>query len=234
MRRALSFLTPLAGASDPSPAALLWFPIVGALLGFGVGGVWHLSDWLWPPLVAATLVVLADLVITGMLHFDGLVDSADGLIPHLSPERRLVVMAEPTSGAFGMAVGVVVLALRGAALATLAPSALLVAGLWCASRTLMAATMARVPYARPGGGLAAAFLTARVRPVAAEGVLSAIILAALWRPIPGAIAVLVGLGAGLGVVRLAQRRIGGFTGDVLGAAGMVTETIGLVAAAAWA
>jgi len=233
VRRALSFLTPFAGARDPAPTALLWFPIVGALLGFAVGGVWHLAEWLWPSLVAALLVVVADLVFTGMLHFDGLVDSADGLLPHLATERRLEVMAEPTAGAFGLGVGVVVLALRGAALATLQPSALLLAGLWCASRTLMAATMVRVPYARPGGGLAAAFLTARVRPIAAEGVMSALVLAALWRPIPGPLTVLAALAAGIGVVRLAQRRIGGFTGDVLGAAGMVTETVGLVVAAGW-
>ena len=233
MRSALSFLTPFAGARAPTPTALLWFPIVGALLGFSVGGVWHLADWIWPPLVAAALVVLADLAVTGMLHFDGLVDSGDGLLPHLTPERRLAVMAEPTAGAFGMGVGIVTLALRGAALATLRPSALLLAGLWCGSRTLMAAAIMHVPYARPEGGLADAFMTARVRPVAAEGVLSAVVLAALWKPVPGAVSVLVGLAAGLAVVQLAQRRIGGFTGDVLGAAGMVAETVGLVAAAGW-
>lgn len=233
MRRALSFLTPFAGPTEPAPAALLWFPVVGALLGFAVGGVWHASEWLWPSLVAALVVVAADLLVTGMLHFDGLVDASDGLLPHLPPERRLEVMAEPAAGAFGLGVGVVVLALRGAAVATMRPSALLIAGLWCASRTLMAATMVRLPYARPGGGLAGAFLTHRVRPVAAEGVLTAVVLAALWRPLAGPVVVLAGLAAGLGVVGLAHRRIGGFTGDVLGAAGMVTETVGLVVAAGW-
>lgn len=234
MRRALSFLTPFAGASAPAPTALLWFPLVGALLGSAVGSVWVLADLVWPPLVAALLAVVADLVLTGMLHFDGLVDSADGLLPHLPPEDRLAVMAEPTAGAFGMAVGVVTLALRGAALAVMTPSILLMAGLWCGSRTLMAATIMRVPYARgEGGGLASAFMGQRVRPVAIEGVLTAVVLAALWRPIPGMVAALVGLVAGLGVVRLAQRRIGGFTGDVLGAAGMVAETVGLVVASGW-
>lgn len=238
MRRALSFLTPFAGASDPTPTALLWFPLVGAMLGAAVGAVWVLADLLWPPLVASLLAVVADLVLTGMLHFDGLVDSGDGLLPHLSPEDRLAVMAEPTAGAFGMAIGVVALALRAAALAVMAPSILLMAGLWCGSRTLMAATIMRVPYARDvgsagGGGLASAFMGQRVRPVAIEGVLTAVVLAALWRPFPGAVAVLVGLAAGLGVVRLAQRRIGGFTGDVLGAAGMVAETVGLVVASGW-
>lgn len=234
MRRALSFLTPFFGASEPSPTAVLWFPIVGAALGTAVGGVWWLADRLWPPMVAGALVVGADLALTGMLHFDGLVDSADGLLPHLDTERRLAVMAEPGAGAFGVAVGVMVLALRAAAFAVIRPSLLLVAGLWCGSRTLMAVTMTRVPYARREGGLASAFLGVRVRPIAAEGVLSAVVLAALWHPLPGSAAVLCGLAAGIGVVRLAQRRIGGFTGDVLGAAGMICETVGLLVAARWA
>jgi adenosylcobinamide-GDP ribazoletransferase len=237
VRRALSFLTPLFGARQPSPTALLWFPIVGALLGAVVGVVWWAADRIWPASVAALIVVVADLALTGMLHFDGLVDSADGLLPHLTPERRLEVMAEPTTGAFGLAVGAMVLALRAAALAVIGPSALLLAGLWCGSRTLMAVTITRVPYARSAlggsGGLASAFLGAPIRPIAAEGVLSAVVLAALWRPFPGAVSVLAGVAAGIGVVRLAQRRIGGFTGDVLGAAGMVTETVGLLVAAGW-
>jgi len=234
VRRALSFLTPLFGASVPDAGALPWFPVVGAVMGAVVGAIWWAADRLWSDLVAAVLVVVADLVLTGALHFDGLVDSADGLLPHLETERRLEVMAEPTAGAFGLAVGACVLALRAAALATLAPSALLLAGLWCGSRTLMAVTVTRVPYARgDDGGLASAFLGSRTRPIAAEGVLSAVVLAALWHPIAGAVAVLAGLGAGVGVVRLAQRRIGGFTGDVLGAAGMVAETIGLLVASGY-
>jgi adenosylcobinamide-GDP ribazoletransferase len=226
-------LTPLAGPTAPSPTAVLWFPVVGALMGFALGGVWAAADWLWPPMVAAVIVVVADLALTGMLHFDGVVDAADGLLPHLPAERRLAVMAEPTAGAFGMGAGVMVLVLRVVALAAIRPSALLLAGLWCGSRTLMAVTMSRVPYARAEGGLASAFLGVRVRPIAAEGVLSAMVLAALWRPIPGVVSVLVGLAAGAGVVALARRRIGGFTGDVLGAAGVVAETVGLLVASGW-
>lgn len=234
MRRAVAFLTPLFGAAPPDPSAVIWFPVVGACLGAVVGAVWWGARELWSAPIAAVLVVVMDLALTGMLHFDGLVDSADGLLPHLDRERRLEVMAEPGIGAFGLAVGAVALALRAAALVALEPSVLLVAGLWCGSRTLMAVTMTRVPYARAdaGGGLASAFLGARVRPIAAEGVLSAVVLAALWHPVGGSVSVLVGLAAGVGVVRLAQRRVGGFTGDVLGAAGVVAETVGLVVAAA--
>ncbi|HZQ27485.1 MAG TPA: adenosylcobinamide-GDP ribazoletransferase [Acidimicrobiales bacterium] len=230
MRAALSFLTPFGGHREPSPAALPWFPVIGALLGFALGGLWWVSSQFWPPAMAAAVVVIADLAITGLLHMDGLVDSADSLLPHLTPARRLEVMAEPSAGAFGVAAAVGVLLLRFAALASLPDSALLLAGLWCGSRTLMAVIMTRVPYARLEGGLASAFMGTRVRPVAIEGVLSAVVLGALWRPVHGPIAVVGGLAAGWAVVWLARRRIGGFTGDVLGAAGVVAETVGLVLA----
>jgi adenosylcobinamide-GDP ribazoletransferase len=185
--------------------------------------------------VAAFIVVLADLGLTGMLHLDGLADTADGLLPHLSRERRLEVMREPTVGAFGVGAVVVTLLGRFAVFATLRPAPLLVAALWCVSRTAMAAVVDRVPYARRESGLPSAFMGAPL-PVfeVAAVVLATAALAAAWAVPAGPVAVgssLVGFGA---VVLWARGRIGGFTGDVLGAAGIVGETIGLlVAAARW-
>ena len=230
MRRALAFLTPLGGPVAPSPSALAWFPVVGALLGLALGGVWSVADRLWAPPVAAAVVVAADLALTGMLHFDGLVDSADGLLPPLSSERRLEVMADPAAGGFGVAVAVVVLLLRWASLAALAPAPVLLAALWCASRLTMAVVARRVSYARPGG-LAGAFLDPGRRGVPVAGVLLVIALTFLAGGDGVAGLVALALAAG-GVVALAVRRIGGFTGDVLGAAGVVGETAGLLAAAA--
>lgn len=229
---ALAFLTPIGGARTPTAAAVPWFPLVGFLVGLGVGGVWWGAGELWPPLVAAALAVLADLALTGMLHVDGLVDGADGLLPHLDRARRLEVMAEPTVGAFGVAVAAAVLVLRWATLASMTPDPWLLAGLWCLSRTLMAAVMLTVPYARPGG-LASAFAGAPKATIALGWLLAAVVLAlALEAP---AIAVLPAAWAGGGaVVLLARARIGGYTGDVLGAAGVLTETVGLlVASARW-
>ena len=230
MRRALAFLTPLGGPVAPSPSALAWFPVVGAVLGLALGGVWWAADRLWAAPVAAALVVAADLALTGMLHFDGLVDSADGLLPPLPADRRLEVMADPAAGAFGVGVGVVVLLLRWAALAALAPAPVLLAALWCGSRLAMAVVARSVPYARPGG-LAGAFLEPGRRGVPAAGVLLVVVLAVAAGG-DGAAGVVVLAVAAAGVVALALRRIGGFTGDVLGAAGVVGETAGLLAAAA--
>ena len=234
MRRSLAFLTPLGRASVPSPAALNWFPIVGAGLGLALGAVWWASDRLWPRLVAAALVVAADLALTGLLHLDGLVDAADGLLPPMDRQRRLQVMTSPDVGAFGVGTAVSVLLLRWAALSGQTSSPALLGGLWCASRTAMAVTVTSCPYARPGG-LATAFLTEPARhrwALAAGGLGLAAVLAGVGRGWPGLAAVAAVLVAGAAVVALARRRVGGFTGDVLGAAGMVGETAGLVVAAA--
>ncbi len=235
MRAALAFLTPWPGARLPTPRALRWFPLVGALLGFVLGGLWWVTAKAWPLPVAAAIVVVADLALTGMLHLDGLADCADGMLPHLTRARRLEVMREPTVGAFGIGAVVVALLCRFAVFATLRPAPFLVAALWCASRTAMAGVVDRVPYARGEGGLASAFMGAPV-PAVALGVVAAAAaaLAAAWAVPAGPVAVASALVAFGAVVAWARWRIGGFTGDVLGAAGIVGETVGLlVAAARW-
>ncbi len=231
MRQAVAFLTPLGGPRAPSRDALRWFPAIGAGLGLALGGIWWSAGQLWPAPVAAALVVAADVALTGMLHVDGLMDSADGLLPPLSRDRRLEVMAAPDVGAFGMATGVVVVLLRWAALAWTTPDPLLLAALWCASRTAMVVTAGALPYVRPGG-LAAPFVGGRWVPTGVAGALAALALGVWWRPLGGPVTVAAAAVGAAAVAVLARRRIGGFTGDVLGAGGMAAETLGLVAAAA--
>jgi len=232
MRRALAFLTPLGRAAVPDQRTMSWFPVVGALVGGVVGCVWWGSDRWWPPAVAAALTIAADLALTGMLHVDGLADSADGLLPHLPRERRLAVMSDPAVGAYGVAVTVCVLVLRFAALASMQPSILLLAGAWCGSRTVMAVAARALPYARAEGGLATVMLGGNWKPVGLYGVIAAVSLGAFAGGRHTEIAVAAGLLASAGVVLFAWRKLGGFTGDVLGAAGIIGETVALVVAAA--
>jgi adenosylcobinamide-GDP ribazoletransferase len=259
MRRAISFLTPLGGPSSPSPSAVPWFPAVGIGIGLALSGIWWLGTEAWPAPVASALVVVADLALTGMLHLDGLVDTADGLLPPLDRTRRLEVMADPAAGAFGVGAAVSVLLLRWAALVVLSPSLLLLPAIWCASRTAMAVTARAVPYARPGG-LATAFRspeestsksgpdghpgavakalrslgTSKAATIGVGGVLAALTLGLLASGFGGLAAVAACFAASGAVVAFAVRRVGGFTGDVLGAAAVVGETAGLlVAAARW-
>lgn len=233
MRRALSFLTPLPvgdACAAPDDASLAWFPLVGAAVGAAVGVVWWAADGWWSPFVAGALAVVADLALTGMLHVDGVADSADGLLPPLGDRaRRLDVMADPSAGAFGVTAVVAVLLLRVAAVSSHRPDVVAVAGMWAMSRTAMAFAARHVTYARPGGlasGLATTAASgARDVPLALGAALA--VAAAGW----SAVAVAVAAAA---VVWLGVRRLGGYTGDVLGAAGVVGETAGLlVLAATW-
>ena len=228
MRTALAFLTPVpVGGRVPDGGTLAWFPAAGLLVGFAVGAAWWGAGEWWPLLVAAGIAVLVDAVLTGALHLDGLADTADGLLPHLDgPARRKEVMAAPDVGAFGLVAVVVVLGLRWSALASLAPDAVLVAALWCASRTAMAIALRQGPYV--GGGLGTAFAGGATWPLALGlGVATGLAFAA------GEPAALAATLAGVvAVVALGHRRLGGVTGDVLGAAGVVGETLGLLAASA--
>jgi adenosylcobinamide-GDP ribazoletransferase len=240
MRRALSFLTVLGRADVPNERTLAWFPVVGLVVGALVGSAWWAAGRLWPPTVAALVAVAADAGLTGCLHLDGLADSADGLIPPVTRERRFEIMADPRVGAFGAVALVVVLGLRVAALAAGPAKVLVVAGLWCGSRTLMAAAARSQPYAHAEGGTASAFGTdraGRAQPhpflgrygVAVYGLALAGGLAALGAGSRGLVVVAVEVAGVAAAVWFARRRLGGYTGDVLGAAGVIGETLGLLA-----
>jgi adenosylcobinamide-GDP ribazoletransferase len=215
---------------------MAWFPAVGALLGLTIGGLWWLVAKAWPPLVAAAIVVIADLIFTGGLHFDGLADAGDGLLAPLSKERRLQAMADPAIGAFGALTVAAVLLLRFGSLADLRPAPLVLGGLWCASRTSMVAIVETVPYARTSG-IVQSFLGTSPRGTRQRvvmlgsitlGLLVATGLVLLGRGARGLWA-LVGELAAMGAVAMfSWRRVGGFTGDVLGAAGVIGETVGLL------
>lgn len=238
MRRAVSFLTPFGGATVPTPATLGWFPVVGAAQGLVLGGLWWGAARVWSPLLAAAVVVAGDLAVTGLLHLDGLVDAADGLLPHFPDAvRRLEVMRQPTVGAFGVAAAVAVVLLRFAALGSTAASAWLLVAVWTLSRTAMAAVAVTLPYARASqGGIATVFggrLARRAGAVAAvTGVAGSVATALVWQPGHGAAVLGAEVVAAAAVVWLGRRQVGGYTGDILGAAGMVAETVALVVAAA--
>jgi len=235
MISATSFLTIFGRGTKPTRHTLLWFPAVGAVLGLGVGSLWWLAAKVWPPLLSAAVVLVADLALTGLLHFDGLADTADGLLAPLPRARRLEAMADPAIGAFGAVTVGAVLILRFSSFAVLRPTPLAIGGLWCASRTVMAMTTDVLNYVRPSGLVTDFLVEARSRrqrfvswTVLASGVVVAALLLALGRGARGLIALGAELLTMTLVAALASRRIGGYTGDVLGAAGVVGETVGLL------
>ncbi|QYK43153.1 MAG: adenosylcobinamide-GDP ribazoletransferase [Paracoccaceae bacterium] len=223
-------------AHRPRGAASAWaWPVIGAGLGLlaGLAGQAAMAAGL-PPGVAAVCVLLVLVLTTGALHEDGLADTADGLFGARDPARRLAIMKDSRVGSFGViALSLVTLA-RWSALAALAEGGGLLAACVAAgalSRAPMAAIMAALPNARGAG-----FSHATGRPPAGTawacaGVAIAIGLVALG-PVVAAVAMAGAVPAML-VAWTARARIGGQTGDILGAAQQVTEAAVLALAAAW-
>lgn len=233
---AASFLTPFGGGrTAPPPEAVAWFPVVGGGIGLATGTIWRAATGRLGPLVGASLAFAADAGITGALHLDGLADAADGLLAHASETDRLAIMAEPQIGTFGAVVLGSVIAVRIAALGSLAPSPAALGALGAASRSVVAIATRALPYARPGG-LAHAFLpdtspgAGPDRAVLAglAGLVASFAAASATHGRRGAVALVAGPLAGGAVLAFARRRLGGYTGDVLGASAVVCETVGLV------
>lgn len=197
------------------------------LAGYVVGGLVALLLWLPLPLpvgVRSALALAAWLALTGGLHFDGLVDSADALFSAKPPEKRLDILKDVHVGAFGLATGVLALLLCWSLLAAPIPFfAPLVAAV--AARTLVLLPMNLYPAARPGS------LGAVSRP---SGGWLAPLLAAPTLLLPGAwIAWLTGLVAALLLARFAALRLGGgLTGDTYGLIIVGTE-LAVLGAYAW-
>ncbi|MCY4104728.1 MAG: adenosylcobinamide-GDP ribazoletransferase [bacterium] len=226
MLSALSFLTIFGRPIPPSRHTFRWFAVVGGGIGAAVGGVHWGAHLLWPPLVAAAVVLAADLLLTGALHLDGLADSADGLGAQVDRARRLELMTEPGIGAFALAAGSVVLVARWALLAEGEIEFLAFVCVWATSRVLAATVPAFVGYARPGG-LAEAFCAGSGRWLLAWPAPAAVGLYFVSGPL-GPIAAGSAVMTCIGIAVLAKRRLGGFTGDILGAVIMLSETAALL------
>jgi len=232
---AASFLTILPVAStagDQSEhsrgdlAAAAWsFPIVGIFIGAVSGLVYALAIWLgWTPWLAATLCVAALVLLCGALHEDGLGDFADGM-GGTSRERRLAIMRDSQAGNFALVVLLLVFAARiGAVAAIEVPGDVFTALMAAAavSRTAMVVVMHILPAAREDGLGAGAGRPGRG--VALVAVLIAVLIALPGLGVAATLACIFGAAVGAGLIALmARRRLGGQTGDVLGAVQLVSE-----------
>lgn len=228
---ALEFLTVirLRGAAEydgPALGASLgWFPLVGLAIGSCLVAFDWAAGRLFPPSVVAALLVAAIGMLTRALHIDGLADSADGLFGGHTPERRLAIMRDSRNGSFGVAAVVLVLLLTHAALLSLPAASrrgvLLLAP--ALGRWAMVLAVAAFPYARPEGLGRLYHEHARPWPALVAGG-SAFLLSAVLFGMAGlallALTSLLALGAGW----FAYRRLGGLTGDIYGAIGVISET----------
>ena len=237
LRAAVSFLTVLPVANrDGSAGARLgraYFPAIGALVGLAAGLVFVLGAAIFAPLVAAAVAVAALTLLTGALHLDGLADAADGLLARGDKARRLEVMRDPRLGSYGVAALVVALVLQVATIASMPPGHALVGLVIAGALSRMAAlgVIALVPYVRAQGLGTAPSSSERRGVDLAVGAATALMVSALdWRR--AAVAAVAVAACVVTLVVVARRRVGGATGDVLGATVEISQLAVLLVFAA--
>ena len=239
-RLAVAFLTrlPIGSGGPPEPGALAraaWaFPLAGILVGLSGGIQFVIGDRLGLPINAmALLAVVVTVLVTGGLHEDGLADTMDGLGGGGGDrDSALAIMRDSRIGAFGVLALMFSVGLRVAALAALPVPQAGVSALIAAhtvSRGLLPTLMLWFDPARSDGLAAEAGRPSPPTATAAAliSLLVAVIMLGVGR---GLVAVLLAAIA-VGILALsARRRIGGYTGDVLGASQQVGEIVMLLAA----
>jgi adenosylcobinamide-GDP ribazoletransferase len=235
LRLALVFLTrvPVGRVTRPELArAVPWFPVAGALVGLVVGAVTLGVDAWAGAVPGAAVGVLTGVLVTGAFHEDGLADVADAFAGGWTVGDRLRILNDPLHGSYGVA------ALCGSIVARVGAMSALVAvsGWWAVGaavaghalgRSAAVALMLTVPVATPDG-LGAAYARELRTGAGIVGILTGVGIAAVAVGPWVAAAVAGAAGAALAVARLARRKIGGITGDVLGACEQVTEIVVLV------
>ncbi|MGO8959568.1 MAG: adenosylcobinamide-GDP ribazoletransferase [Streptosporangiaceae bacterium] len=246
LRLALTFLTavPLPGrpAGDGPPtrriaaAAMYWAPLVGLAIGGVAAGVLLLASRYGHsgPFLAAVLAIASMAALTRALHLDGLADLADGLGSRKPADQALDIMRRSDIGPFGVVTLLLTMLAQVGALARAEQLGrglvAIVAAAVAARLAIMVACRATVRSARPAG--LGALVAGTVQPPAAVLICALVLAAAAatggWHL---AAAVGLGLGASLALTRLAQRRLGGITGDVLGAIAEVTTAVCLLVTA---
>jgi adenosylcobinamide-GDP ribazoletransferase len=224
---------PLPNHTGTGAASAWAWPVVGAALGAIAAVVAALALWIGlTPGVVAVLVLATGALLTGGLHEDGLSDTADGLFGGWTKERRLEIMKDSRVGSYGVLALVLVMLLRWSALFTLLSGGqvwVLVA-VGAISRAPMAILMSTLPNAR-GSGLS--HVTGRpAGGVALMGVGLSMVLAIVflgWAAVWVLLAVVL---TSWLLAREATQRIGGQTGDILGAAQQLAEAAALAVLAA--
>ena len=237
LKTGLAFCTRLPiQAPGASLAQASWtFPVVGAVVGMIGALIFWLGESLsLPPLVSATLAVAATALVTGCLHEDGLADTVDGFGGGGSAERSLDIMRDSRIGTYGVVALILSFLLRVGAVASLAGSglaALALIGAHAGARAGLPFFMRAVPAAR-SDGLSAGAGTPTVGAATGAALIGLLALALCLGVGAGLLAALLLVAGLVAMARLTLKKIGGQTGDVLGAVEQIGEVLILLTAAA--
>jgi adenosylcobinamide-GDP ribazoletransferase len=241
---ALTFLTPVrapqawTGGERGLRGAAASFPIVGVLIGAVAAAVTFGVDHILPALPATVIVVLWLVASSAGLHLDGLADTADGLFSSRPRERVLEIMRDSHIGTMGVIALVGVLLLKVALLSSIGGPdrwrLVLLAPI--AGRCALLLVMAVFPYARGEGGLGTIFRV-QGREAALLAIWAVVVLVAagwLCASYRGLAIAGASLAGSLLLGWYVHRRIGGYTGDTLGATSELIEVLPFLVAVIWA
>ncbi|WP_028610932.1 adenosylcobinamide-GDP ribazoletransferase [Paenibacillus harenae] len=225
--------------------SVIYFPLAGAFIGACVAAAGWLLQLAVPAWPAAVLLLALWTALSGGLHLDGWMDTADGVLSHRSRERMLEIMKDSRVGAMGVLAAVLLLLFKAALLAELLggekPGTGLILLLLCPiwSRAWMSASIAIWPSARSGEGIGTLFNGVKLSQAAAAFVVS-VVLTGVGLRLAGiddrhilqvllVAFVLTVLSGGLLALWL-NRKLGGLTGDTYGAMNEAVEAVLLFAA----
>ncbi|CAM4270750.1 adenosylcobinamide-GDP ribazoletransferase [Paenibacillus endophyticus] len=228
--------------------SVVYFPVAGMLLGaclYGFAWLFSLFVPAWP---SAVLMVGLWTALSGGLHLDGLMDTADGVLSHRSRDRMLEIMKDSRVGAMGVLAAVLLLMLKASLLAELLSNGLsasdgcmlMILPIW--SRAWMSAAIAQWPFARVGEGIAVLFNEVKgVHAVAAmllAAISSTVILVLAGHGLKASLLwllafVIVTTSVGGGLAAWLNRKLGGLTGDTYGAMNEMIEAMLLLVVVIW-
>jgi adenosylcobinamide-GDP ribazoletransferase len=221
--------------ADLPARSLPYFPLVGALIGLVNVGIWWICLHGVPVPVAVGIMLSASLLLTGALHEDGFTDACDGFGGGRTSEAVLTIMKDSRLGAYG-AIGItMLLGMRWVVLTSLPGAALplTVVAAQMTSRWFAVALIWKLPYVRTGEQTKSRPFTRSMRgiPWLSGGVLGMLgVIPVAWVTHAGVrlvVSVIVGTLAAALVAWLAgvyfKRRLGGYTGDCLGATQQIAE-----------
>ena len=210
-----------------------YFPAVGAVLGIICSGVVGAVNHLGLPMFTGAIGFASLIVLTGGIHCDGLMDSADGLFSGREREKILEIMKDSRAGSFGVVAMILIAALEVSTLTELARLSTwwLCAAIYSApiiARLMMVVTIGAFPYARPDGmGKAFAKFTTRrtIFFAACEATLLLLPLVFVSEIffLSSAAATMIALLVAWKFATFAKEKIGGVTGDIYGAVTMLAE-----------
>jgi adenosylcobinamide-GDP ribazoletransferase len=236
LRNSIAFLTILPVGMDrdglrKAASYMPVFPLIGAAIGLLVGLVVWSLEFILPKLTAGMIGLGLLLLINGVQHLDGLLDFGDGVMFHGTRSGKLRVMRDPTTGAGGLALGLVVLSTTAFSIATL-PFRFIVVGVVAAEAAANFSMVFLTGISKPAHrGMGAVFVEAMHERRGLRLSVSFIIILAISLLTLRTLGLIVVIGAILTatvMTVISSRHFGGVTGDVMGATNELSRVVSLL------